>query len=370
MATKINTTINKYFDKFKEIAHIKYNNVENINIINNGNKGNAQEYNFIFEIGEEKYVLFIWYSNEGISHNVAQKNNKAKQEVLNSILKEVDACFNDKIMTNSHTFSSVSDKIFQELKNEFSTEPYRVEETSQNHIIKIILDNTYNITVSYFKDTRKLLLQGKTTLIWDAVFFFLSEKLNFKSTDIVKIYLSTNEELNRTEFEMDNNLSFNNLKTILNYQSNSKNILLTSKIELLKTSEQFLSLNINATEYSFMLIPSFRVIEGLLRRIIDNNDLIDNSQEKSNKFYQFHTKDNQLDEQYHIKLNNDKIIIAIINKIYNLYNNKRLIYSHSDGVNPAIIKNKENAIAIFNDICTLLIQVLQNADKLFKPIKV
>ena len=107
MATKINTTINKYFDKFKEIAHIKYNNVENINIINNGNKGNAQEYNFIFEIGEEKYVLFIWYSNEGISHNVAQKNNKAKQEVLNSILKEVDAWGIDIWCTDVHTVTDL-----------------------------------------------------------------------------------------------------------------------------------------------------------------------------------------------------------------------------------------------------------------------
>ncbi len=370
MATKINARLEDYFNKFKEEVEKLYKDIDNIRCEFIKDKVKVKEYNFTF-IADEEIKFVVWYSNDGISYSITQGNNKNKQEILKNIVEKVDICFNEEIKTNSHTFSLVPSGLFDELNTDFSENAYRIEKTSQDNIIKIILDNVFCITISYFETRNTLLMQGKTTPLWTNLFFYFSEKLNLSSTEIVKTYIATNSELNQTEITIDSDLIINNLKANLGEELYSnRNILLPPELEMLKTSEQFLSMNINSFDYSFMLNPSFRVIEGLLRRIINNNKLKDASKEPSKNFYQFHTEKNQLDEQYYTGLNNDKIAIEIVNELYSIYNNSRLIYSHSDGINPAIIKEKEKALAIFNEICTLLKKVQENVDKLFKPIKV
>src|SRR5574344_843491 len=157
MATKINVRLEEYFNKFKDEIERVYENASNIKCEFVKDKVKVKEYNFSFVIDEDLIKFVVWYSNDGISYSISQGNNKQKQDILKNIVENIDICFNDEIKTNTHTFNSVPSELFSDVIADFSENPYKIEATAQDNIIKIVLDNVFCITLSYFR-TRNTLL--------------------------------------------------------------------------------------------------------------------------------------------------------------------------------------------------------------------
>ena len=353
---KINAKLDDYFNIFKAETEKLYNNVSGFEKLLIKNNVKAKEYCFKFIYNGVLYSLYVWYANDGISYNVVQGNNKEKQEILNAIIERANSHFENEVKSNSYTFTKVPNDVVKTLVEDFNRDEYEIE-FGEKHF-KIKFEDTFIITVSYYETTKKLLLQGKTNPLWNEVFFYLAEKLSIKYNEIVSLYINANNQLNSIQIEVNDELIKDNLQAILSEDLlQNRNVLLASEVELLKTSKQFLSLNMKTNDYSFMLCPAFRVIEGILRRLIGKYNLYDTAEKQQKNFYQFHTKENKLAIEYEQKLGNNEEIIDILNGLYGIYSTSRKIYLHSDGFNPAIIIDKSKALAIFEEICTLLIKI-------------
>lgn len=363
------TTIEEFVKEINKITAEKYSGCDEVKSkFIKPISPKRDEYNLIFNIENQEIKMVFWYGGGGVTHSIAQKNSAAIQQILKPIIEEVEKRLKREDKQNQHTFGDIKDNFVNELKADFENEPYRIENTHQANIFKIFFNNVFNVTISYFESTSNLFVQGKNSPLWDEVFYLISEKSGISSEETVQFYINSSKDLSKLNIVVPKEFQDEKLEDVLSKDLyNNSSILLPSDKKLLKTTLINLSLNIELPDYSFMLVPSFRVVEGLLKRLISKYNLTNLEKEKTNpnSFYQFHTAGNKLNGQYCDKLNDDRIIIEVLENLYLIYCSYRKEYCHSVGVNPKIIENKNEALAIFNMICTLLKKIQENTDRIF-----
>lgn len=127
----------------------------------------------------------------------------------------------------------------------------------------------------------------------------------------------------------------------------------------LKTSAFLIFTEIHLPEYFASIASAIKIIEGVLNRICMQYSL-----PTSNNFDYFEANAQSttwnLKDEFKINFKNNQKIIQTVNDLYNFIHNNRHKLFHNDGMMPEQISEKSKAIAIFQQIITLLKQIHEN----------
>lgn len=137
------------------------------------------------------------------------------------------------------------------------------------------------------------------------------------------------------------------------------NLITETERKWLKTSAFLVFTEIQLPEYFASIASAIKIIEGVLNRICIEYNL---PQSTNFDYFEPNVQNTvwNLKAEYKVNFKNNPKIIQTVNDLYNFIHNNRHKLFHNDGMMPEQISEKSKAIAIFQQIITLLIQVHKN----------
>jgi len=215
-------------------------------------------------------VDFIFITNGTTTIHTKLGKHPDKGEILAIYLK--DNLVNDNRKSVAVTIKNIDETVFvtmleffQELKNEDSeTTPISIVISSEDPSKKIVrATSQYNdsLTITYYKTTNNLLIQGKPLYGYDQATYFLSKYTDLdgfvdivsKGEDNVNIL-----EVNTEDVEAE-------LKALL---PNAYSKLGNGILKMLRTSWTLKDMPISLPEYSCYVFPSLRALEGVMKQLL------------------------------------------------------------------------------------------------------
>ncbi len=312
-------------------------------------------YQFLVEIsGNKVSTLNIFETKNGltISPDVGA-NQKLSLQLATEIAKIAD-----KVKTNSQSFESITENIFDEFLQHLEADSVDIQKTIDDDTKKIYkLKDSHKLetTVTYFKTTHKVFIQGKDAKLFKDVILWFTGKVIKEPEEIIKIVFNSIDDFNKYKIDYSDNIIEDALKKEIGAVYNDTSALQNEERTWLKVSFYLLKLDINLPEYYPAVAGSIKVIEGILTRILLNKCGYKsfNISKSGNivGFSQF-TGNCKLGGKYKKNFN-----FAQCNLIENLYvfiRDKRHELSHNRGINPKIIQNKTEAEDIFKKIIDLI----------------
>ncbi|MBD2177980.1 type II toxin-antitoxin system RnlA family toxin [Pseudanabaena sp. FACHB-1998] len=156
-------------------------------------------------------------------------------------------------------------EFFQELKNEdLEITPISISHIPEDAIKKAIrLTSQYNdsLTITYFKTTNTLVIQGKPLYGYDQATYFLSQYTDLDG--FVDIVSKGEEDANIPEINKDNVEA--ELKSLL---PNAYTQLADGILKMLRTSWTLKDISLPLPDYSCYVFPSLRALEGVMRKLL------------------------------------------------------------------------------------------------------
>jgi len=308
---------------------------------------------FSIEIpGTGAALLNIYETAKGL--NINSKVGKL-QEISDSIASKIaTSCEN--VITKTHTFKSISEDLYNEFI-EFFHNDYKISPHTDDDIKLSIKISTGKpeLTVSWFKTTHTLMVQGRTTILWDDVILWFAGKICEKPQDIIELVFDSYEKLDRTKITYDDVLLEKLLKEKIEDAYRSSKILKPYEVKWLKTSLFLIEMNLELPEYYPAISSAIKVTEGMLRRICRLK--FGHTSFKGSNFYQFQesptTGTMELKSAYRSKLRSDDAK-AYIEELYGFMRTRRNPYTHNNGIIPAELTTKSAACGIFDDVIALI----------------
>lgn len=309
---------------------------------------------FSIEIpGQGVALLNVYDTAKGLTINpqVGQR-----QDISQTIAKKIaESC--ETVAPKTYTFKSIGEELYKEFA-EFCSHEYVVSPCADDRskvTIKVTSGKT-EVTVTWFKTTHTLMVQGRTTPLWDETILWFADKICENPKDIIEIVFDSYEKTERTAIKYDDAWLEGLLKGRIAAVYGDRRILRDYEIKWLKTSLLLVTLDIKLPEYYPCISSAIKVVEGMLRRICMNKFGF-NSFDKG-RFAQFEESSTggglvELKGAYKSILK-DKGSIDYVEKLYNFMRTKRHPYSHNSGVAAAELAKKEDAIAIFGELIDLI----------------
>ncbi len=351
---KINLTKNQFIEKLNKYFKDNNFNTEIKNTLKSNN-------NWIYDItiaGYKPFKYVIYDTPKGLSVVSQGQNQEFASEILTVITSDTPF-----VKPKSQEFIGVISSLYNKIKEYYKNkENYTVEEVNctTTQINLTIYKNKQKITIQYYPTTQKIILTGQSTYLWDEVFIELTSELNMKAREIVSLYIKSKEEMQSLSVAYDEGILDEYLKCQLGERVYlNENLITEVEKKWLKTSAFLIFTEIQLPEYFACVASAIKIIEGILNRICINY-----SMPISNNFDYFEANIQNsvwsLKGQYKSKFNNNQKIIQTVNDLYNFIHNNRHKLFHNDGMMPEQIIQKNKAIAIFQQIIVLLIQVQEN----------
>ncbi|MDA8215891.1 MAG: hypothetical protein M0Z64_11550 [Nitrospiraceae bacterium] len=153
--------------------------------------------------GKEKALLNIYDTAKGLNIN---PNVGAEQELSNAIAKRItESC--DKVASKTHIFNSIHEDIYKEFIDTFKSD-YTVTPDADDDIKIIVKLSTGKpeITATWYKTSHKLMIQGRTTTLWDDVLLWFAGKIYENPKDIIEIVFDSYEKLDKTKITYQDSL--------------------------------------------------------------------------------------------------------------------------------------------------------------------
>jgi len=350
----INLTKEQFIEKLDKYFRDNNFNVE----INNTRKSDS---NWIYDItiaGHKPFKYAIYDTAKGLSVTPQGQNQEFANEILVAITSDIS-----QVEHKSQEFNGIISSVYNNI-NEYYTnkDDYTVEEVTctKTQINLTISKNKQKVIIQYYPTTQKAILTGQSTYLWDEVFIELTSYLNIKAREIVSLYIKSKEEMQSLCVTYDEGILDEYLKCQL-----GKNVYLNEYIitdtekKWLKTSAFLIFTEIHLPEYFASIASAIKIIEGVLNRICMQYSL-----PTSNNFDYFEANAQSttwnLKDEFKINFKNNQKIIQTVNDLYNFIHNNRHKLFHNDGMMPEQISEKSKAIAIFQQIITLLKQIHEN----------
>ena len=310
--------------------------------------------------GNSTFVYNIWNKADGLSVTTQGQNQNLADEILEIVTSSVDI-----VESQQQTFNGITVDVYTKVKTYFNdSDNYNVTENSPSSIQKnLTISNTSNsqkVTFEYYPTTFKANLKGHSTKLWDDVFFELNSHLNLDAKEIVNSYITSLNDLQNISINYDEGIIDEYIKQLLGDEAYfNTNVISEVEKKWLKTSAFLVFTEIRLPEYYASVAPAIKIIEGILNRICIEYDL---PQYANFDYFEPNLQNTawNLREEYKSKFDNNKVIIQIVNDLYNFIRNNRHKLFHNDGISPEQITEKSKAIAIFQQIITLLKQVHEN----------
>ncbi|MEW6419794.1 MAG: hypothetical protein AB1480_17045 [Nitrospirota bacterium] len=316
-------------------------------------KGNGLT-QFSIEIpGKGVALLNIYDTPRGLTLNPQMGK---LQDISEAIAQKIAASC-ETVATKTYIFKSINENLYKEFA-EFSNSEYTVfPHTDDNRKIIIkVSSGKADVTITWFKSNHTLMVQGRTTPLWDEMILWFADKLCENPTGIIEIVFDAYETLSRVSIKYDDKLLEKLLQEkIENVYGNSK-ILKDYEIKWLKTSIFLLGLNLDLPEYYPCISSAIKVVEGMLRRICISK--FGPSSFDKGRFAQFEESPTggglvNLKGGYKSILKNPDAI-NYVERLYNFMRSKRHPYTHNLGIAPAELTNKKAATEIFEELVSLI----------------
>lgn len=320
--------------------------------ISSDDKGNGLT-QFSIEIpGKGTALLNVHDTPKGLTINPQVGKLKDISETIAQ--KIADSC--ETVTTKTHTFKAITEDLYKEFI-EFLGSEYTVSPHTDNDIKVIIkvASGKAEVTISWFKTSHTLMVQGRTTPLWDEIILWFADKICVNPKDIIEIVFDTYEKFDKTKIKYDDNFLSKLLREKIKEVYGTK-IVMDYEIKWLKTSLFLLELNLDLPEYYPSISSAIKVIEGILRRICLTK--LGKDSFKGRNFDQFEESPTggglvKLKEVYKSKIK-DSASIGYVESLYNFMRNKRHPYTHNPGVAPAELTNKDAALKIFDEVIDLI----------------
>lgn len=336
----------------KEIASNK-----GISEIGFGNiKNNMCEFNFC-----DGGIINIFLSNKGLTLSA----NYGKQQIIGSeIIKE----FNDML-----------DNEFQRIKPSYAKYKVKLDKNSfKNNLKKAIVViggsiGEKNCTeYEYFqweavKDREKmsitlynngtLLIQGRTHMFWDNVCDWVEKELNSPVSEVLVRVTSDEHIVNKLKSESDEEVLDNAEQELKDRLGSSYSFLHNHDIKFLVASLSLLRYNKILPEYSPIIMPSFKALEGYTKKLLVKlypslEDEIYKPSFKFSKIFEY----NNLFEIYVLRTEYyiDSAKTYALERLYAKLKDDRNPYMHSTAPIAKTCDNIEEASSIVDEVITLI----------------
>ena len=277
------------------------------------------------------------------------------------------------VTTKTHTFKAITEELYAEFIESFDDDySINIQKDDEKQQIVKISSTKPDVTVTWYKTNHTLLIQGRTTNVWDEVALWFVGRIEGNPDAVIQIIFDSKEKFAGVKISYNEPYIEGLLyKKIGDAYSNSK-VLRGFEAKWLNMSQFFLELDIKLPDYYPTISASMKIIEGILRRICTlkfGRDSFRDSQGKYQRnFIQFEESNGNmlLRSEHKSKLKNHDAITCVEN-LYKFVRTKRHPYSHNDGLsgNPAILQDKSEAISLFDEIIELINDVNRQVKGLF-----
>lgn len=308
--------------------------------------------------GHKSFKYAIYDTPKGLSVVPQGQNQELANEILMIITSDVS-----EVIPKKQEFVGIITDTYEQIKKTYaSKEDYTIEEVNCNltQINLSISKNKQKVIIQYYPTTYRAILTGQSTYLWDEVFIELTSNLNIEAREIVSLYIKSKEEMQSLQVTYDEGILEEYIKCQLTEEVYlNENLISEIERKWLKTSAFLVFTEIQLPEYFASVASAIKIIEGVLNRIC-----MEYSMPASNNFDYFEANVQStawnLKDEFKSNFKNNQKIIQTVNDLYNFIHNNRHKLFHNDGIMPEQVSDKNKAIAIFQQIITLLIQVHKN----------
>lgn len=308
--------------------------------------------------GHKSFKYAIYDTPKGLSVVPQGQNQELANEILMIITSDVS-----EVIPKKQEFVGIITDTYEQIKKTYaSKEDYTIEEVNCNltQINLSISKNKQKVIIQYYLTTYRAILTGQSTYLWDEVFIELTSNLNIEAREIVSLYIKSKEEMQSLQVTYDEGILEEYIKCQLTEEVYlNENLISEIERKWLKTSAFLVFTEIQLPEYFASVASAIKIIEGVLNRIC-----MEYSMPASNNFDYFEANVQStawnLKDEFKSNFKNNQKIIQTVNDLYNFIHNNRHKLFHNDGIMPEQVSDKNKAIAIFQQIITLLIQVHKN----------
>ncbi len=316
--------------------------------------------------GQKEAILNVFDTRKGITVNpFVGKNQELSQQLAEAIRKSCK-----KVESAHQSFEGVFEELFEEFITEFREQDIKVKpvrEDSHQQVMKLVAPNRHEVSITYYKNTHKVFIQGRTTKLYDDVILWFADKIIDEPSQIIEIVFSSMEEFCKYDVKFPDEVIENQLRREFGplYEGNA--VLEDAEKKWLKTSLFLLNLTKNLPEYYPVIAGSIKIIEGLLRRILIKRYGLQGAFKAKSKAFK-HFCYNKTENKYTFKDEYaddfDLPHKEYIEELYNFIIGCRNKYMHDQGYSPYVIETREEAENIFNEVVRLIKEVEPFKEKL------
>lgn len=332
-----------------------------------GGKGRAR---FSIEIpGQGTAILDVFDTDRGLTlhYKVGQLQGVSKA------LAEAISASCETVTTKTHTFKAVTDELYGEFLESFEDD-YSItisKDDEKQQIVKIASTKP-DVTVTWYKTTHTLMLQGRTTNVWDEVALWFVGRVEDNPNTVIEMIFDCKEKFEGVKISYDETYIESLLRGKIGNAYHNQKVLRGFEVKWLNMSQFFLDLQVELPDHYPTISASMKIIEGILRRICTVKFGMDSFKDKhgnyQRNFIQFEESNGnmQLRSEYKSKIVTPDAITCVEN-LYRFVRTKRHPYSHNDGLsgNPAVLQDKAKAISLFDEIIALINEVNRLEKELF-----
>lgn len=351
----INLTKDEFIEKFNK--YISDNNFDC-----NMSEITKSDSNWIYNItiaGNQPFKYAIYDTQKGLTVVPQGQNQEMANQILVAITSDTAL-----VEHKSKAFVGIIPSVYEKIKEYYQNQTeYTIEETfcSKTQTNLSVMKNRQKVIIQYYPTTQNAVLAGQSTYLWNEVFVELTSHLNINAKDIVSLYIKSKEEMQTLSITYDEGILDEYIKCQLTEDVYlNTNLITETEKKWLKTSAFLVFTEIQLPEYFASIASAIKIIEGVLNRICIEYHLPQNT-----NFDYFEPNEQgtawNLKTEYKSNFKNKQKIIQTVNDLYNFIHNNRHKLFHNDGMNPEQVSEKSKAVAIFQYIITLLIQVHKNS---------
>jgi hypothetical protein len=327
-------------------------------------KGNGLT-QFAIEIpGKGTALLNVYDTQRGVTIN----SQVGKLQDISEVLAQKIAESCETVATKTYTFKSITESLYKEFAD-FCNSEYAVSSHTDDElkIIITLASGKTEVTITWFKTNHTLMVQGRTTPLWDDTILWFADKLCENPTGIIQIVFDSQDKFDKTSIQYDDDYLEQQLKDKIRDVYGNFKILKNYEIKWLKTSLFLLMLKVDLPEYYPCIGSAIKVVEGMLVRMCTNAFTF-RSFDKG-KFAQFEEipqggGEMRLKQIYRSMLK-DSASIDYLERLYNFMRTKRHPHAHNRGAGAAELTRKEAAQDIFNELIGLINESPKFAKVLF-----
>lgn len=316
--------IDEYVNDFADKNELSVRSIEYIN-------DNKIKRVVIGKVGIENSTVDIYLNANGtttLKYKVG-KNQELGEHLVQHIYRTIDpAEFENVNITLIGIYTHDIDPIFDELANTVNDDArYEFQLNTQNDDevrkqIRISSNNHQDsLVVSHFKTTNKLTIQGRPLFCYRRLTYLISELLDLAGLQSV---LSRTDEntaaIVRAEIAED--YLQTQLSNCFDKLPNTIRQLLVSGCCVKLASPQL-------PEYSMLLFPDLRALEGVLRTVLSNYGMyVDDEANGFGAFFDVNSGLASLNEQFHANVKSDKDLINALELGYSFFRKHRNTLFH------------------------------------------